>query len=71
MPEVKRLASEIAGWKTDKITKADCKLIITEEQKAIQRLGFPLESTLDRYFAKIKQTKEQILELFDQVGLRY
>ena len=69
MPGVKRLASETGGWATDKITRADCKIIIAKEEKAIQLLGFTLETAPDKYFAKIKQVKEQIFELVDQLQL--
>lgn len=69
MPGVKRLASEVGGWATDKITRADCKIIIAKEEKAIQLLGFTLETAFDKYFAKIKQVKEQIFELVDQLEL--
>lgn len=69
MPEVKRLASETGGWATDKVRRENCKIIIAGEEKAIQMLGFSLESTVDKYIAKIKQVKEQIFELKYQLQL--
>lgn len=69
MSEVKRLAKETGGWATQKVRRGDCKIIIAGEEKAVQMLGFSLESTLDRYLAKIKQVKEQIFELRNQLQL--
>lgn len=69
MPEVKRLAKETGGYATGKIRRGDCKIIIAQLEKTIQQLGFPLESTPDRYLAKIKEVKEQMLELIDELQL--